>query len=45
MCKGVCCVEGDVGVLFVFDEIDVLEEVYVEVKFFMCLEGVEVVEK
>jgi len=44
-CKGACCVEGDAGAPLTMDEVDILEEIYEDVKPFMRPEGIEAVEK
>jgi hypothetical protein len=44
-CKGACCVEGDAGAPLAMDEIDILEEIYEDVKPFMRAEGIEAVAK
>lgn len=44
-CKGACCVEGDAGAPLAMDEIDILEELYEDVKPYMRAEGIEAVEK
>lgn len=44
-CKGACCVEGDQGAPLTMEEVDILEEIYEEVKPFMRKEGIEAVEK
>ena len=44
-CKGACCVEGDQGAPLTMEEVDILEEIYEDVKPFMRPEGIEAVEK
>lgn len=44
-CKGACCVEGDNGAPLTFEEVDILEEIYEEVKPFMRPEGIAAVEE
>lgn len=43
-CKGACCVEGDQGAPLTMEEVDILEEIYEDVKPFMRPEGIEAVE-
>jgi len=44
-CKGACCVEGDNGAPMTLEEVDILEDIYEEVKPFMRPEGIAAVEK
>lgn len=44
-CKGACCVEGDNGAPLTMEEVDILEEIYDQVKPFMREEGITAVEK
>lgn len=44
-CKGACCVEGDQGAPLTMEEIDILEDIYADVKPFMRPEGIAEVEK
>ncbi len=44
-CKGACCVEGDNGAPLTFEEVDILEDIYEDVKPFMRPEGIAAVEK
>ena len=44
-CKGACCVEGDNGAPLTMEEVDILEEIYDQVKPFMREEGIAAVEK
>jgi len=44
-CKGACCVEGDSGAPMTAEEIDILEEVYPEVKPYMSPAGIARVEE
>lgn len=43
-CKGACCVEGDQGAPLAMEEVDILEEIYEDVKPYMRQEGIEAVE-
>lgn len=43
-CKGICCVEGDSGAPLSLEEVDLLEEEYINFKPYMRSEGVEEVE-
>lgn len=45
MCKGVCCIEGEVGVFVIKEEVEILKEIYFKVKFFFWFEGIFVIEK
>lgn len=44
-CKGACCIEGDGGAPLTMEEVDVLEEIFDEVKPYMRPEGIAEVEK
>lgn len=44
-CKGACCVEGDSGAPLSFEEIDILEEIYEDVKPYMRPEGIAEIEE
>jgi hypothetical protein len=44
-CKGACCVVGDAGAPLEIEEIDILEDIFEEVKPYMTPEGIEAVEK
>ena len=44
-CKGACCVEGDAGAPLNESEVNILEEIYDDVKPYMRQEGIDVVEK
>jgi hypothetical protein len=44
-CKGACCVQGDAGAPLTFEEVDVLENIYEDVKPYMRPEGIAVVEE
>lgn len=44
-CKGACCVQGDAGAPLTFEEVDILEDIYDDVKPFMRPEGIAVVEE
>jgi hypothetical protein len=44
-CKGACCVQGDSGAPLEDDELELLDEVYDEVKPYMRPEGIAAVEK
>ena len=44
-CKGACCVQGDAGAPLTFEEVDILENIYDDVKPFMRPEGIAVVEE
>jgi hypothetical protein len=44
-CKGACCVEGDNGAPLTMEEVDILEDIYENVKPFMRPEGIAAVEK
>ena len=43
-CKGACCVEGDLGAPLNVDELQVLEEVYPEVRPYLSEQGVKEIE-
>jgi hypothetical protein len=45
ICRGVCCVEGDSGAPLAPEEINLIEDEYVNFKKYMRPEGVEEVEK
>jgi hypothetical protein len=44
-CKGACCIEGDAGAPLTLEEVDILEEIFDEVKPYMRPEGIAEVEK
>lgn len=44
-CKGACCVEGDNGAPLTMEEVDILEDIYDEVKPYMRPEGIAAVEQ
>ena len=44
-CKGACCVEGDAGAPLTDKELDVLPNIYNEVKSYMRTEGITEIEK
>jgi hypothetical protein len=44
-CKGACCIEGDAGAPLTLEEVDILEEIYEDVKPYMRQEGIDEVEK
>lgn len=44
-CKGACCVEGESGAPLEEDELDILEQIYDEVKPYLRQEGVDAIEK
>lgn len=44
-CKGACCVEGDAGAPLSLEEVNLLEEIYEDVKPYMRKEGIAAVEK
>ncbi|MTI33606.1 DUF3109 family protein [Xanthovirga aplysinae] len=44
-CKGACCVEGDLGAPLEEEELEVMEEIYEEVKPYMTEEGIKAVEE
>ena len=44
-CKGACCIEGDAGAPLTFDEVDILEETFEQIKPYMRKEGVDIVEE
>lgn len=44
-CKGICCVEGDAGAPLDFDELDILDDIYEEVKPYLRAEGIAAIEK
>ncbi|PIE50533.1 MAG: hypothetical protein CSA38_02750 [Flavobacteriales bacterium] len=44
-CKGICCVEGDVGAPLDKDELAILDEIYPKVKPFLRPEGIEALEQ
>jgi len=44
-CKGACCVEGDAGAPMTMEEVDILEEIYDDVKPYMRPEGIAAVEE
>ncbi|CAG0996344.1 hypothetical protein FLAV_02619 [Flavobacteriales bacterium] len=44
-CKGICCVEGESGAPLEKDELEILENIFEEVKPFLRSEGIEAIEK
>ncbi len=44
-CKGICCVEGDAGAPLDFEELDILDDIYEDVKPFLRKEGIDVIEQ
>jgi len=44
-CKGICCVEGDSGAPLNKNEIDILDNIYNDIKPYLRLEGIEAIEK
>lgn len=44
-CKGACCVEGDYGAPLDEDELEILKEIYPQVKPYLSKEGIAVIEK
>lgn len=44
-CKGACCVLGDAGAPLVEQELNILEEIFEEIKPYMRVEGIEAVER
>lgn len=44
-CKGACCIEGDFGAPLNDDEIDILEDIYDDIKEYITEEGRESIEK
>lgn len=43
-CKGACCVEGDLGAPLEISELQVLEDIYADVKPYLTLEGIKAIE-
>lgn len=44
-CKGICCVKGDAGAPLDFEELDILDDIYEDVKPFLRKEGIDVIEQ
>lgn len=44
-CKGICCVEGDVGAPLAKSELKILEDIYDKVKPFLTAEGVKALDE
>ena len=44
-CKGACCVDGDAGAPLLESEVNILEDIYEQVKPYMMQKGIDVVEK
>ncbi len=44
-CKGACCWEGDFGAPLEKEEIEVLENIYEDIRPFLTKEGIEMIEK
>ncbi len=43
-CKGACCVEGDLGAPLEEDELEILDDIYEQVKPYLTKEGIDVIE-
>ena len=43
-CKGACCIEGDSGAPLLESELNILDEIYPQVKPYMTAKGIEAVE-
>lgn len=43
-CQGACCIDGDAGAPVEKDEVQILEEIYEQVKPFLRKEGIEAIE-
>jgi hypothetical protein len=44
-CKGACCVEGDYGAPLEDDELEILKEIYPQVKPYLTPEGIKAIEE
>jgi hypothetical protein len=44
-CKGACCVEGDFGAPLEDDELDILKEIYPQVRPYLMPEGIKAIEE
>lgn len=44
-CKGACCVEGDFGAPLENDELEILKEIYPQVKPYLTQEGIKAIEE
>ena len=44
-CKGACCVDGDAGAPLLENEVNILENIYEQVKPYMMQKGIDVVDK
>ena len=44
-CKGACCVEGDFGAPLDDDELEILKEIYPQVKPYLTQEGIKAIEE
>jgi hypothetical protein len=44
-CKGACCVEGDYGAPLEDDELEILKEIYPQVKPYLSKEGIQAIEE
>lgn len=44
-CKGACCVEGDYGAPLEDDELEILKEIYPQVKPYLTQEGIKAIEE
>lgn len=44
-CKGICCVEGDVGAPLDKNELEILEKIYSKIKPFLRPEGIKAIEE
>ena len=44
-CKGSCCVDGDAGAPLLENEVNILEDIYEQVKPYMMQKGIDVVDK
>ena len=43
-CKGACCIEGDLGAPLELDELEILKQIYQEVKPYLSAEGIAAIE-
>ncbi len=44
-CKGACCVEGDIGAPLEVDELQILKDIWPQVRPYLTQKGIEVIEK
>lgn len=44
-CKGACCVEGDFGAPLEDDELEILKEIYPQVKLYLTKDGINAIEE